>query len=94
MQLTDKQKYEIVILREQNNKIDTIADKMNVNRKTVMRWLNKYNKDNNICRKEGSGRKNITSNKQDNKIIDIIINENDLTIHEINVKLQKKNFFI
>jgi len=57
VQLTEKQKYEIIILREENYKIDEIATKMNNNRKTVMKWINNYQLNGNIDRKEGSGRK-------------------------------------
>ena len=41
VQLTDKQKYEIIILREQKYEINDIANKMKINRKTVMLWFNK-----------------------------------------------------
>lgn len=33
MQLTDKQKYEIIILKEQHHTINEIATKMKINRK-------------------------------------------------------------
>ena len=83
VQLTDKQKYEIIVLREQNYKINEIADKMNINRKTVMNWINNYEKNDNVDRKKGSGRKRITSNEDDICIVDIIENNNDLCLSDI-----------
>ena len=56
MQLTEKQKYEIIVLREENYKINEIANKMKINRITVMKWINRYEKYKNIERKEGSGK--------------------------------------
>ena len=44
VQLSEKQKYEIIILREQNHTINEIANKMKINRKTVMLWINNYEK--------------------------------------------------
>ena len=94
MQLTIKQKYEIIVLREEGYKINEISDKMNINRKTVMKWINNYQKNNDIKRKEGSGRKKITSLKVDELIIDIIKKDNDLSVKEIKNILEEDNDII
>ena len=90
MQLTEKQKYEIIILREQKNKIDDIAKKMEINRKTVMLWIRNYEINKNVDRKEGAGRKKITSIDDDN-IVNLIKENDDLTIKEIKNILEEEN---
>lgn len=57
MPLTEKQKYELVILHEQKYTNPLIAEKMSINIKTVVKWINKYNTDKNVNRSIGSGRK-------------------------------------
>ena len=94
VQLTEKQKYEIIILREHNYKINDIADEMKINRNTVMFWINKYQKDKNINRKKGSGRKEKTSINEDNRIIDIIEKNNDLSLIDIKNILEDSYIFI
>jgi transposase len=94
MQLTEKQKYTIVVLREENYKINEIATKMNINRKTVMKWLNHYEKTKNINRTEGSGGKNKFSFEIDEYIMKIIKTDNDLSIREIKDVLEEKNIMI
>ena len=94
VQLTDKQKYEIIILREQKYKINDIADKIGINRKTVMLWINSYSKNNNIERKKGSGRKKITSIDEDDYIIDIIENNNDFSLSDIKNTLNEENIIL
>ncbi len=42
MQLTDKQKYEIIILYERKYSIAQIAEDMKINKNTVSRWLKRY----------------------------------------------------
>lgn len=59
VQLTDKQKYEIVIKHKIGINNTQIAKDLNITRKTVIKWITKYNKDQNIERKSGSGRKKI-----------------------------------
>ena len=94
MQLTEKQKYEIIILREHNYKINEIADKMKINRITVMKWIKNYGKNKNIERKEGSGRKKITSFNDDNFIIELVKKDNDVSIKDIKNKLEDNNILI
>jgi transposase len=94
VQLTDKQKYEIVLLKEQNMKINEIADKMHINRNTVMYWIHNYDKNRDIKRKEGSGRKRKTSIEGDNDIIDIIQDNDDLSLVDIKNTLEENNIMI
>ena len=94
MPLTEKQKYGIIILREEGYKIDEIANKIEVNRKTVMKWINIYEKTGNIKRKIESGRKNITSSEEDKIIIDSVRADNDLSINEIKNMLEGHNIVI
>ena len=91
MQLTDKQKYQIIILRDEGYKIDDIANKIKINRKSVMKWINNYQLYENISRKKGSGRKKITSFIDNENIISIIKENNDLTIREITNMAEKIN---
>jgi transposase len=91
MQLTDKQRYEIVILKDQGYKINEIAEKMNINRKAVFRWIDRYIRNDNVNRKEGSGRKPKTSSDEDDIIIDIVRKNNNFSIKEIK-NLAEKNF--
>ena len=42
MQLTEKQKYEIIVLRENGYKINEIANKMRINRKAAL-YMSKSN---------------------------------------------------
>ena len=59
VQLTEKQKYEIVIKKEMGLNNTDIAKNMNINRRTVIKWVNTYNDTNTVKRKAGSGRKKI-----------------------------------
>jgi len=94
VQLSEKQKYEIIILREQNHTINEIANKMKINRKTVMLWINNYEKNKNIKRKEGSGRKKVTSSDDEKYIIKIINNNNNLSLFEIQNILEDDDIII
>lgn len=93
-QLTEKQKYEIVILREQNRSIRYIAKYMNINAKAVTRWLNRYKNTDSIKRKPGSGRRKKTSKEEDNEIISKIDNNNVHTIKDIQKILSEKSIDI
>jgi transposase len=94
MQLSDEQKYKIIFLREENYKINEIANKMDINRKTVMKWINNYARNKNIERKKGSGRKKITSSEEDKSIFDTAKKNNDLSIVEIKNILEEKDIII
>ena len=67
---------------------------MKINRKTVMAWINKFQKDNNIERKKGSGRKKKTSDSEDACIMDIINKNNELALMDIKDNLEEKNIII
>lgn len=59
VQLTDKQKYEIIVKHEMNMNNTDISKSMNISRPTIIHWINKYIENKSIDRKEGSGRKKI-----------------------------------
>ena len=59
VQLTDKQKYEIIVKHEMNINNTEIAKSMDISRPTIINWINRYKNDKTIKRKEGSGRKKI-----------------------------------
>lgn len=90
MQLTDKQKYEIIVRHElkQTNKI--IAKEMCINKNTVTKWIHKYAKDNNVDRNEGSGRLKKTNNEQDTEIINEIKNNKLMTAPDVKEEIEKK----
>ena len=94
VQLTDKQKYTIIVLREENYTINDIAEKIGVNRNTVIRWDQQYKKDQTITRRKGSGRKKMTSPEGDNMIIDIIKTDNDLSANDIKTILEDQDIDI
>ena len=94
VQLTEKQKYQIIVLREEQYKINEIAHKVGINRKTVMNWINTYEKTGNIKRKIGSGRKNITMPSEDEIIINIVKEDNDLSIKDIKNMLEEYNIIV
>jgi len=71
MQLSEKQKYEIVIRNEMGQSILTIAKAMTINKNTVCKWINKYATDKNVKRTLGPERQRKTSLEQDA----IIVNE-------------------
>jgi transposase len=56
-QLTEKQKYEIIIKHEMNISNSKIAKDLSITRTTVIKWIKRYNENNAITRKEGSGKK-------------------------------------
>ena len=66
--ISDKNKYVIVYLHEKGFTNLRIAEELKINRSTVKTWIDRYNEQNNINRKIGSGRPRKT-NKEDDKII-------------------------
>ena len=59
VQLTDKQKYEIIVKHEMKINNTEIAKSMSISRPTIINWIKRYNNSNSIDRKDGSGRKKI-----------------------------------
>jgi len=78
VQLTEKQKYEIIVRDELNQSSRYIANEMKINRKSVLKWIKKYKNNKTINRKEGSGRKRKTNEEDDKIIFTEIINENPI----------------
>lgn len=56
MQLSIKQKYDIVLRRENGHSTVQIAKDMKISRKTVSKWINRYKLDEKALIKVGSGR--------------------------------------
>ena len=60
VQMTEKQKYEIIFRNEVNKQsMNAIAKDMNIIRETVTKWVKKYKIEGNLDRTKGSGRKKI-----------------------------------
>jgi transposase len=94
MQLTDKQKYEIIVRHELGYTNKKIAKEMNINKNTVTKWIHKYVKDKNIDRNKGSGRLKKTNNEQDNEIINEIKTNKLLTAPDIKENVEEKRIEI
>jgi transposase len=94
MQLLDKQKYEIIVKYELNQSMRMISKNMNINLKTVSKWINKYEKDKNINRQIGSGRKDKLTDEQKNIIIDEIKKNDLITVNHIQQNIEEKNIHI
>lgn len=94
MTLKEKDKYKIIILHELGHTSTSIAKEMNISRTTVIKWINKYKLDENVNRKEGSGRPYKTTEENDNKILDIIKQDKYATADKIKYELTKNNINI
>lgn len=62
-QLSEKQKYEIIVKHEMGISNTAISNDMNISRVTVAHWLKRYENTNSINRKIGSGRKKSIESK-------------------------------
>lgn len=92
MKLSTKKKYEIVILKEQGNTITNIARNMNISRESVYRWLERYETDEELERKIGSGRPKITTINEDTKVLDILKTNKNLKAASIKKKLNMRAY--
>jgi transposase len=92
VQLSEKQKYEIIIRIEQGQSTRYIASDMNINRKAITRWNNRYTKTGSINRLRGSGRKRKTTHEEDLIVLNNIPTFNKvITIDDIKNNLIKDN---
>lgn len=66
VQLSDMDKMRIIINYENGLSMREIAEKMNISKNTVSKWITEYKKTNKFERKQGSGRK---KRRPKNKII-------------------------
>jgi transposase len=94
MVLSDKDKYDIVIRNENGQCMKYIANDMNINIKTVNKWITKYKKDNNIERKKISGNLKKTTIEEDQIILDEIKQNNRLAAKNIQNNIKNKNINI
>ena len=92
VQLTEKQKYEIIVRNELGQSSRQISDKMKINRKSALKWIKKYKNEESIKREKGSGRKRKT-NKEDDKVIfgEMVNDDPNITTNEIQINLKDKN---
>ena len=95
VQLTNKLKYEIIVKSEMGMSSNKIAESMNINVKTVLKWINRYKNENTIECKSKSGRKKKIDDNIDNNIADCILDCNsNITLDIIKNKLKKKKINI
>lgn len=62
---------------------------MKISKNTVSRWLSRYKEQNNVTRKNGSGRKNKLSKEHEKYILDEISKDGNLNIFEIKNNMKK-----
>jgi transposase len=94
VQLSNKQKYEIIINYEKGYSIREISKNMKINRNTVMLWIKRYNNNHDILRKKGSGRKKKTNTEEDMKIIDELKENSCFSSRIIKLDLEKKGLLL
>jgi len=74
---------------------DKIAESMNINVKTVLKWINRYKNENTIECKLKSGRKKKIDDDIDNIIADCVLNcSSNMTLDIIKNKLKKNKINI
>jgi len=94
MQLTIKQKYIIKTLYDEGYTIIKISKKLNINKKTVSYWLTKIIDLNTVERKPRANIKKKTTKEEDKQIIDMVKNNNKLSLVEINGLLKDNEIYI
>lgn len=68
VQLTEKQRYEIIVRNELGQSSRQISDELKINRKGVLKWIKRYKNEESIKRQQCSGRKRKTNKEDDKKI--------------------------
>lgn len=63
MTLTEHQRHEIIVRREDGMPISQIAKKLGTSRVTVYSWIKRYDETNTLNRKKGTDIKNRNSDK-------------------------------
>lgn len=91
--LSEEQKYAILEKYKDNYTINEIADKMKINRKTVILWLKRYIETNNLERKK-TIRSKKTTKEEDNMIINIIEKNEKFNLQKIKNQLNDNNIVI
>ena len=84
------QKHEIILCYLNGDSTYSIAEHMNINIKTVRRWISRYANTNSIHRKDGSGRPSKLLPKHINAITDLIGSDINITLKSI-VRTLKDN---
>ena len=93
VQLTEYQKYKIIFLHEEGDSIKVIANKMNINRNTVSKWINRYI-NSNMGRITGSGRPTICSNDVILAVQNEVNNNKYINLREIKKNLADINIVL
>ena len=68
-QLTDTQKGQILAWRKSNESMQTIAEHLGCSPQTIFNFLQKVRKTGSTSRRPGSGRKQVTSVRDDRRIV-------------------------
>ena len=76
VQLTEKQKYDIILKNEKGYSSRKIAEELCINKKTVLKWISVYKNTGFVKKINNGGRKRKTNNEIDKFIIDTMIQNN------------------
>ena len=95
VQLSEKLKYEIIIKKEMGLTATQIAIEMNINIKTVLKWISRYKNQNTIENLPKKGRNKKITDEFDKNIIECVFEcISKPTLSNINDKLQKRNIHV
>jgi len=92
--LNDEDKYYIIFLKKEGYNINEISMRMKLNRKTISKWINRYNNDHNVKRKKGSGIKKNVIDEIDNLLIEEVKNDDMVTVRELEASCNNQNIKI
>ena len=95
VQLSEKLKYEIIIKKEMGLTATQFAIEMNINIKTVLKWISRYKNQNTIENLPKKGRNKKITDEFDKNIIECVFEcISKPTLSNINDKLQKRNIHV
>ena len=95
VQLSEKLKYEIIIKKEMGLTATQIAIEMNINIKTVLKWISRYKNQNTIENLPKKGRNKKITDEFDKNIIECVFEcISKPILSNINDKLQKRNIHV
>lgn len=88
-------KYYAALLKDKEGHSNiSIAEELKISRHTVKRWIKRYEDTNTITRQSGSGRNKKTTDKEDDRLIDLLKENRYLTSNNIKDKLNKEGIII
>jgi transposase len=98
MHLSIDKRYEIVFLHTHDKGpqlgSSAIAKYVHCDKKTVLYWINRWNYNKDLSDQPKSGRKRITTPKEDNKIVELAKKKDDITADEIKQEMKKRKIEI